>query len=109
MGLIWCPYPLMIWIAAFRDRAQPEFVGDNHVGALFLNNLGNPLKPSHLTMLVKHYVTKSAIGKEGACYLFRHTMATLMLENSAETRYIQAILGTPAMKTVRRVVIFVPW
>ena len=33
------------------------------------------------------------IGKRGSCHLFRHTMATLMLENGADIRYIQAMLG----------------
>ncbi|WP_369012133.1 tyrosine-type recombinase/integrase [Erwinia pyrifoliae] len=31
--------------------------------------------------------------KAGACHIFRHTMATQMLENGADTRHIQAILG----------------
>lgn len=91
----------LAWIAAYRDRARPELVGIQDDGTLFLNNLGNPLKPFHLTMLVKNHVTKSGIGKEGACHLFRHTMATLMLENGADTRYIQAMLGHASLETTQ--------
>lgn len=35
----------------------------------------------------------AAITKPGSCHLFRHTMATMMLENGADIRYIQAMLG----------------
>lgn len=34
-------------------------------------------------------------GKRGSCHLFRHTMATLMLENGADIRFIQAIITGP--------------
>jgi integrase/recombinase XerD len=91
----------LAWIAAYRDRARPELVGMEDDGTLFLNGLGNPLKPFHLTVLVKNHVTKAAIGKEGACHLFRHTMATLMLENGADTRYIQAMLGHASLETTQ--------
>ena len=91
----------LCWIAAYRDRARPELVGLQDDGTLFLNNLGNPLKPFHLTMLVKKHVTRAALGKEGACHLFRHTCATLMLENGADTRYIQAMLGHASLETTQ--------
>ena len=39
------------------------------------------------------YVKTADIGKRGSCHLFRHTMATLMLENGADIRSIQAMLG----------------
>lgn len=84
----------LAWIAAYRDRARPELLGGHpDGGTLFLNSLGNPLKPFHLTMLTKNYITKAAIGKEGACHLFRHTCATLMLEGGADIRFIQQQLG----------------
>lgn len=91
----------LAWIAAYRDGARPELVGLVDDGTLFLNALGNPLKPFHLTMLTRNYVLKSGIGKEGACHLFRHTMATLMLENGADTRYIQAMLGHASLETTQ--------
>lgn len=91
----------LAWIAAYRDRARPELVGLQDDGTLFLNSLGNPLKPFHLTILAGQYVKKSGIGKEGCCHLFRHTMATLMLENGADTRYIQAMLGHASLETTQ--------
>jgi integrase/recombinase XerD len=38
-------------------------------------------------------------GKKGSCHLFRHTMATLMLEGGADIRFIQAMLGHAKLDT----------
>jgi len=38
------------------------------------------------------------IGKRGACDLFRHTIATLMLEGGADIPYIQAMLRHADLK-----------
>ncbi len=34
-----------------------------------------------------------AAAARGACHLFRHTMATVILEGGADIRWIQAMLG----------------
>jgi len=83
----------LAWIAKYRDTARPEWVVGRDGGGLFLNSMGDPMDLAHLSNLVREYVDKAGIGKQGSCHLFRHTMATLMLENGADTRVIQAILG----------------
>ena len=39
------------------------------------------------------HIRHADLGKSGSCHLFRHTMATLMLENGAHLRFIQQMLG----------------
>ncbi len=60
---------------------------------------GKPLRKRAMTQILGNYIAASGINKSGACHIFRHTAATLMMENGADIRAIQDLLGHSDLKT----------
>lgn len=81
------------WVTKYLDEARPQLVWNAQDRTLFLGNEGLPLSPTWLSTVITSYVNRAGIGKRGGCHLWRHTMATLMLEGGADIRFIQAMLG----------------
>ena len=87
------------WIEKYLVEVRPKEVVEPDVGVLFISHLGNGFMPHTLTDIVRGYIEQAKIGKVGSCHLFRHTMATLMLESGADIRFIQAMLGHASLET----------
>lgn len=87
------------WLEAYRDQARPLLVCGRDSGRLFLSSTGKPVNPKKLSDRVSRYVEQSGVGKPGACHLFRHTAATLMLDAGADIRFIQQLLGHENLQT----------
>lgn len=91
----------LAWVQKYLHEVRPQLVVEPDPGALFLSRLGAQIALASLTDLVRGYVVQSGVGKPGACHLFRHTMATLMLEGGAEIRFIQEMLGHASLATTQ--------
>jgi integrase/recombinase XerD len=91
----------LAWIGKYLADVRPAFVMEPDGAALFITGYGEPLSANRLSDLVRNYVNEAAIGKQGVCHLFRHTMATLMLENGADIRFIQQMLGHAELTTTQ--------
>ena len=90
----------LAWLEKYRLEARPEFVVRETEAALYLTRMGEPFSPNAMTRLVTAYVRAAGI-TQGSCHLFRHAMATSMLEGGADTRFIQAVLGHVKLETTQ--------
>jgi integrase/recombinase XerD len=88
----------VIWIKRYLD-IRPECIDKEDY--LFLTDYGKKMKGGWLGYLVHCHVKNAGIGKSGSFLLFRHSVATLMLENGADIRYIQQILGHVNLETTQ--------
>lgn len=87
------------WVKRYLKDVRPCLTFDEGNDTLFLNSKGNAFKPDAIASRVKGYITRADINTRGACHLFRHSVATQMLENGADIRYIQVLLGHVDLNT----------
>ncbi len=87
------------WIAKYVADVRPALVVEPDEGILFLTDYGEPLRGERLGYLVRSAIERAGYTFPGSCHLFRHAMATHMLENGADIRYIQAMLGHAKLTT----------
>lgn len=69
--------------------ARPESAGD----AVFINRFGNPLSRISIFNMVKKQALAAGISKEISPHTFRHSFATHLIENGADLRAVQEMLG----------------
>ena len=89
------------WVKKYQHEVRPGLVMRHDDGTLFLTGKGQAFGRNALANRIKGYIRQAGIEVQGSCHLFRHAMATHMLENGADVRFIQAMLGHEDLNTTQ--------
>jgi integrase/recombinase XerD len=89
------------WLAFYIGKVRPMFAFIGSGKALFLANNGKRYVPGKLSDMASKYVKLAGFDRTGACHLFRHNTATTMLDNGADLRHVQEMLGHASILTTQ--------
>lgn len=71
------------------------------LGYFFINRLNSRLSEQSVRNLVKKYANLASVDKHITPHTFRHTFATLLLEEDVDIKYIQQMLGHSSIMTTQ--------
>lgn len=80
-------------LADYVDKIRPQMVEQADEPALFVNLNGRRMSRQGFWKIIKHYQEKAGIQKEITPHTLRHSFAAHLLENGADLRSIQEMLG----------------
>lgn len=77
----------------YIEDARPILIRDEKVNALFVNINGQRLTRQGFWKIVKYYKEQAHITKDITPHVLRHSFATHLLQNGADLKAIQTMLG----------------
>ena len=88
------------YIHIYKDHIRTHLViKKGHEDTLFLNRRGNQLSRAMIFTIIKDLATKIELNKSISPHTLRHSFATHLLENGADLRSIQLMLGHESITT----------
>ena len=83
----------------YLDAGRPSLVRPHSPANVFLSTRGRPFAAVTLWLRIKQRSRRSGIGRNVTPHMLRHSFATHLLENGADLRVIQELLGHASIST----------
>lgn len=80
---------------------QSEFSKRNNTEYFFINRLNHKLSEQSVRAMINNYVKLAGVNMHITPHMFRHSFATLLLEEDVDIRYIQHFLGHASITTTQ--------
>lgn len=88
-------------VSSYLERAREELLRDADERALFVNHQGKRLTRQGFWKIIKRYAREAGINKPITPHTLRHSFATHLLENGADLRSVQELLGHADISTTQ--------
>ncbi len=80
-------------LADYIENSRPILIKDDSITALFVNTNGKRLTRQGFWKIVRYYKEQAHITKDITPHVLRHSFATHLLQNGADLKSIQTMLG----------------
>ena len=88
-------------IEDYLVRTRPALIGSKSSSALFLNHHGQRLTRQGIWHMLKEVSKRAGLGFTVSPHQLRHSFATHLLENGADVRSVQELLGHASVTTTQ--------
>jgi integrase/recombinase XerD len=88
-------------LSILRRYADENASQIREAGCFFVNRLSSRISEQSVRFLIKRLCAKASISQNITPHMFRHTFATLLLEEDVDIRYIQRMLGHSSIQTTQ--------
>jgi len=87
------------WIEVYLRDARPQLAKDQENKPLILTRKGSGMTRQGAWKILKHYVIQAGLPLNVTPHTLRHSFATHLLENGADLRVVQTLLGHADIST----------
>ncbi|MDA8100316.1 MAG: site-specific tyrosine recombinase XerD [Nitrospiraceae bacterium] len=91
----------LTWVRSYLERSRPLLLKGNDADALFVSLRRRQMTRQMFWERIRHYVAKAGIRKAVSPHTLRHSFATHLLDNGADLRAVQAMLGHADISTTQ--------
>jgi integrase/recombinase XerD len=89
------------WLQKYLSEVRPNLGKTQDDKVIFLNDHGHQLTRQGVWKLIKQWVVAAGITKDVSPHTLRHSFATHILENGADLRIVQELLGHADISTTQ--------